>query len=289
MLPIGSGHDTNSVRPASAAFSFRYFAAPEIVAAGADPADEGVEPAVGLLPDLRAGGQVMGFRIVHVVVLIGIEAGGGLGRDALGDLHVALGMVVRQIGAGDDDLRAVRLEHVDLLLAHLVRHRAYAAVSAHRRSHRETEAGVARRALDERRAGSEQARLLRPADHVPGHPVLDRARGVVVLELDQHCGHSGVGQPIQLDERSVSDEIEDRLGEFHGRGLSCGDRRGWSRPRDLTQCGFAVPRSPAPSRHPGPCNAPGGGLTILRTGNESRSSSSTMHRRRGACCTASPT
>ena len=39
-------------------------------AAGADPADEGVEPAVGLLPDLRAGGQVMGFGVVHVEVLI---------------------------------------------------------------------------------------------------------------------------------------------------------------------------------------------------------------------------
>ena len=31
MLPMGSGQDTNSSRPASAAFSFRYFAAPEIV------------------------------------------------------------------------------------------------------------------------------------------------------------------------------------------------------------------------------------------------------------------
>ena len=104
--------------------------------------------------------------------------------------HVALRMVVRQIGAGDDDLRAVRLEHVDLLLAHLVRHGAHAAVAAHRRGHREAETGVARRALDEGRAGAENARLLGPADHVPGHPVLDRAGRVVVLELDQHSRHA---------------------------------------------------------------------------------------------------
>ena len=31
MLPTGSGQDTKMVRPASAAFSFRYFAAPEMV------------------------------------------------------------------------------------------------------------------------------------------------------------------------------------------------------------------------------------------------------------------
>ena len=230
----------------------------------------------------------MGFRVVHVVVLIGIEAAGGLGHDALGDLHVALGMVVRQIGAGDDDLRAVRLEHVDLLLAHLVRHCAYAAVSAHRRSHRETEAGVARRTLDERRAGSEQARLLRPADHVPGHPVLDRAGGVVVLELDQHGRDAGIGQTIQLDEGSVSDEIEDRLGVLHvGKSLAA-IAWGRSERRNLTQCGFAVRRGPAPSRLRGPCNAPGRGLTILRIVNEIRSTSSTTPHRGRARCTESP-
>ena len=40
--------------------------------------------------------------------------------------------------------------------------------------------------------------------------------GVVDLELDEHRRHAGIGHPVQLDEGGVSNEIEDRLGEFHG-------------------------------------------------------------------------
>ena len=55
-------------------------------AAGADAADQRVEHAAGLLPELRTGGQIVGFGVVHVEVLVGVEAAGGLRRDALGDL-----------------------------------------------------------------------------------------------------------------------------------------------------------------------------------------------------------
>ena len=184
-------------------------------APGADPAHKGVDLAVGLLPNLGTGGQVVGLGVVHVVVLVGVEAARCFRCDALGDLHVAFWVIVRQVGTGDDDLGAVRLEHVDLLLAHLVRHRADAPVPAHRCRHREPEAGVARSALHQRRSRPEQVCLLCPANHVPGHSVLDRSRGVVLLKLGQHRRHARIDHAIQLDQRCVADEIENGLGVLH--------------------------------------------------------------------------
>ena len=46
--------------------------------AGPDGDDEGVDLAAGLLPDLRPGHLVVGVRVGHVRVLVGLEGAGDL-------------------------------------------------------------------------------------------------------------------------------------------------------------------------------------------------------------------
>ena len=70
-----------------------------------------------------------------------------------GDRVVDSGRVVVDRGRRDHDLGAVRAQHRDLLLAHLVGHDEDAAVALARRRDREPDAGVARGRLDDRPAG----------------------------------------------------------------------------------------------------------------------------------------
>src|SRR5205823_5603836 len=52
-------------------------------AAGADPGDEGVDLAAGLLPDLRAGAAVVRGGVGLVGVLVGLEGAGDLLGEAV--------------------------------------------------------------------------------------------------------------------------------------------------------------------------------------------------------------
>ncbi len=184
-------------------------------APGANAADQTVDESVGVLPDLRTGGQVMGLGVGRIVVLVGIETAGGLGGNTLGDLDVTLRVIVRQVGAGHHDLGTVGLEHVDLLAAHLVGHRAHAAIAAHRRGDREAETGVSGGAFDQRPTRRDQARLLGAQHHVHRHAVLDRAPGVQLLELCQHGRRTGRRHAIQAHQRGVSDQVEYGIVKLH--------------------------------------------------------------------------
>ena len=90
--------------------------------AGADGDDDRVERAAGLLPDLRRRHVVVRLRVRHVRVLVRLEAAGDLLGEARRDRVVALRRVVVDRRRRDHDLGAVRAQHRDLLLAHLVRH-----------------------------------------------------------------------------------------------------------------------------------------------------------------------
>ena len=80
--------------------------------------------------------------------------------------------------------------------------------------------GVARRRLDDRAAGLEQARLLGRLDHRQPDAVLDRAARVEHLELRQEqrlaiAGPEIAREPRDADERRAAHEVEDRLGVLH--------------------------------------------------------------------------
>ena len=179
-------------------------------AAGSDGDDDRVDvAAVGLLPELRPGRLVVRLGIGRVRVLVGLEAAGDLLGEPVGDRVVALRRVRVDRGRRDDDLGAVRAQHRDLLLAHLVRHHEDAAVAAQRRRHREADAGVARGRLDDRASGPQPPVLLRGLDHREPDAVLHRAAGVQVLELREELAGDVATEPLEPHDRRVPDELED--------------------------------------------------------------------------------
>src|SRR5207248_11539712 len=76
-------------------------------AAGADAGDEGGDPAVGLLPQLRAGGVVVGGRVLRVGVLVRLPGARDLADQAVGDVVVGVRMLRSHRVGADDDLGAV--------------------------------------------------------------------------------------------------------------------------------------------------------------------------------------
>ncbi|CVM14470.1 Uncharacterised protein [Streptococcus pneumoniae] len=82
-----------------------------------------------VLPDLGAGGLVVGGRGGGVEELVGLIGPGDLPHEAVGDPVV--GLLGRRVHGGgrDDELGAVRAEHVPLLLTHLVRGDEHGAVA----------------------------------------------------------------------------------------------------------------------------------------------------------------
>ena len=207
-------------------------------AAGADGDDECVDLAVRLLPDLRPRRLVVGLRVGHVRVLVGLEAAGDLLREPVGDAVVALRRVVLDRGRRDHDLGAVGPQHRDLLLAHLVGHDEDAAVAACRRRDREADAGVAGGRLDDRPAGPQLPLALRRLDHRHPDPVLVRAAGIQVLQLREQGRLDVARDPVEPDDRRVADQVEQRR-------VLAGHRRGAYAIRTLPQ-----PRSAGPPMAP---------------------------------------
>ena len=188
-------------------------------AAGAHAGHEVGDPAVGLLPDLRTGGLVVGARVVRVGVLVGLPGAGLLG-EPVADVVVGVRVLGRDGGRADHDLGAVGLEHVALVLADLVGAHEDALVALLLGHHRQADTGVAGGRLDDRAAGLEGAGRLRRLDHPGGDAVLHGPTGVEVLHLREHqravsALRVEVQGPAEPDERSVADEVEERVHVLH--------------------------------------------------------------------------
>ncbi len=201
--------------------------------AGPDRDDDRVDvAAVGLLPELRPGRLVVRLGIRRVRVLVGLEAARDLLGEPIGDRVVALRRVRVDRGRRDHDLGAVRAQHRDLLLAHLVRHDEDAAVAAERSRDRETDARVARRRLDDRPARPQASVLLGRLDHREPDAVLHGAAGVQVLELREELAGNVALETLEPHDRRVPDELEDG-GELAAR----------HRARSLLRPSIAAPRT----------------------------------------------
>ena len=148
------------------------------------PHDEVGDPALGLLPDLRTGGLVVGARVVGVGVLVGLPGAGLLG-EPVADVVVGVRVLRRDGGRADHDLGAVGLEHVALVLADLVGAHEDALVALLLGHHRQADAGVAGGRLDDRAAGLQLAGGLGRLDHPAGDAVLHGPAGVEVLHLGE--------------------------------------------------------------------------------------------------------
>ena len=179
-------------------------------AAGADACNKNIDLAVGLLPDLRAGGRIVRGRVCRVDELTRDKAVRGLLRkliclrDRTGHTLCAL---------GQNQLRAVSLEHIAALDGHGLGHGEDDAVAASRRDSRQTDAGVAGGRLDDGSARLECAGSLSLVDHGVCDTVLDRAGRIEVFEF---CKDGGVGADLLCEffsrvQRSVADQISKAL------------------------------------------------------------------------------
>ena len=147
---------------------------------------------LGLLPDLRPGGVVVGMRVRLVGVLVRLPRAGRLAGQAIADPVIGALVVRGDVGRADDDLRTVGAQQRPLLLGLLVGHHEDAAVALHRGSLREADAGVAAGRLHDHATRLQQPGPLGGLDHGQRDAVLDRAAGVHVLELGDDPGRTSV-------------------------------------------------------------------------------------------------
>src|SRR5690606_12439590 len=188
-------------------------------AARADTGDEVGDAALGALPDLGAGGVVVAGRARRVRVLVGLPRVGRLAHEAVRGVVVRVGVAGGDGGGAHDDLGAVGLEGVALVLTDLVGAHEDARVAALLGDDREAHAGVAARGFDDDAAGLERAAGLGFLDHLQGDAVLGTAAGVEVLDLRDDLGAAGRHHRVQSDEGSVPDEVADVVRDGHGSTL----------------------------------------------------------------------
>src|SRR5206468_9158670 len=82
------------------------------------------------------------------------------------------------------------------------------------RRDRETHAGVAGCALDDRAARLEESRALGVLDHLHRHAVLDRVAGVERFDLREDGAFDDAsGDPIDADHRRAADGVEDGVAD----------------------------------------------------------------------------
>ncbi len=141
------------------------------------------DASAGLVPDLGPGASIVRKRIVRIAELIEDDAA-SLVAHPLGDVARRL----HPAGLGrENDFGAERGHRLPPLQRQVLGHDENHLVPAQRGRHRERDAGVAAGRLDQSVAALDVSALLGLDDHRQGGPVLDRARGIVALELgEQH-------------------------------------------------------------------------------------------------------
>ena len=129
-----------------------------------------------------------------------------------------LGRVARQLHAaflaGEHQLRAKGAHGLAALYALVFRHHQYHLVAAHRRRHRQRNAGVAAGRFDQGIARLDLAARLGLCDHRQRGPVFHRARRIIAFQLGQYGVGGRTGDALQLDQRRVADKIFE--GMVHG-------------------------------------------------------------------------
>ena len=214
--------------------------------------------------------------VVRVGVLIGPEGVRRLARQPVGDRVVRVGVLGRHGRRTHHDLGAVGAEQRDLLGAHLVGHDEDALVAALRGDDGESDAGVARRRLDDGATRPEEAVALGRVDHRDRGPVLDAATRVRGLDLGHEVARQVPPDPTEAEHRRVAHEVQDRAGDLGrsvGREVHVADRTArrvamwlWVRSGPSSSTAWTPSRSP----RSGPRCSGWGGLPGRRLGLPAR-------------------
>ncbi len=187
-------------------------------AAGTHAHHHRIDVAVQLLPDLRARALFVGGRIGRVLELVDEHRVRGLPGQGFGDVLVVVRMALVHVRAGQPHLDPQRPQVQDLLPRHLVGHHQDQPVALGHRDLGQAQAGVPGGGLDDRSAGLEGAGRLGRFDHRQRDAVLDRAAGVLVLQLDEQPARPGL-QRRQLQHRGRPDQVQGRAHRRRRQGL----------------------------------------------------------------------
>ena len=188
-------------------------------AAGAHAADEVGDFSFGVLPDFRAGGAIVRFRIHRVGVLIGIKGIGNFAREFCGDGIVAARIFGLDGGGADDHFGAESFQQINFFARLLVGDGEDDFVAAHAGDERESQAGVTGGAFDDGAAGLEFAGAFGFFDHGDADAVFHRAAGIHVIGFDPDFGGGIFRQAVQADDGSVADGFEDVVA-LHALGMA---------------------------------------------------------------------
>jgi hypothetical protein len=106
-------------------------------------------------------------------------------------------------------------QHVDLLAALRLRNDDDGAIAPRIADERETDAGVAGRALDHRAARLQAPRIQRITNDEERRAVLHRLAGIHELGLAEDRAAGLLGRALELDQRGVADRLDDAVADGH--------------------------------------------------------------------------
>ena len=125
-------------------------------------------------------------------------------------------MIVRDGTRGDDHLGPVGAQDVTLLLAHLIGHSEDAAVALDGRGDREAHPSVAAGGFDDGAPRLEQSARLGILQHAQGRTILDRLPRIEKLDLGQDQARHSLSDPVQLNQRCMTDRLQQVFRVLHG-------------------------------------------------------------------------
>ena len=159
--------------------------------------------------DLGAGRLVVRARIRIVGVLIQEAVLGMTGCHVDGPLH----RTVRSLFArSENHLGTEHFEHLAPFDRDARGHEDLDRVTLHLGDGGQRDTGIARRRFENRLTRNETATLLGLVDHGLGNAILHRAERVLALELGDEAYVRVGRQPTHVDDRRVTDEIENVAG-----------------------------------------------------------------------------
>ena len=183
-------------------------------ATGTDTGDDGVDLALGIVPDLLTSAIMMDRRISGVIELAGQDGTGGilddLGSLAVGSWHAVSAWGEHQLGTQQTNDGAA-------LLRHCLRHSDDDLVTASRTNQSQTDTCITGRGFNNRASRIELAGSLSRVNDRRSDTVLDARGRVIELELGQYGGLGVREQFIDLDQRGIADELGNVVSDLrHG-------------------------------------------------------------------------
>ena len=181
-------------------------------AAGAHAGNEGINLALGVIPDLRTSGLLVDLRVGLVSELGSQDSVRGLG-DNLGCLLD--GALHTSSARGEDDFSTVGAEQDLALVGHGLRHGQDHLVTLCGTDESQANTGVAGGGLNDGAARLELAGFYGGVDNRLGDAVLHGVGRVKGLDLYQHLSVEALGKAVEADERGAADGFQNVVVDSH--------------------------------------------------------------------------